>query len=108
MQRGYHDMFPQAEFTVILRDSQGVGRIIVHRTAEEYRIVDMALLPEQRGSGVGAILVRRVLEQAHRANLPVRLRVLKGGRSSHLCQRLGFQDLHETGAYEHWEWRSRG
>jgi GNAT superfamily N-acetyltransferase len=108
MQRGYHDAFAGAEFSVILRGSQRIGRIIVHRTEAEIRIVDMALLPAHRGSGVGTLLVSRILEEARRAQLPVRLRVLKGGRSSRLCERLGFRDLHETGAYDHWEWRSDG
>jgi GNAT superfamily N-acetyltransferase len=108
MQRGYHETFAGGEFAIIFQDDQPIGRVIVHRTATEIRIVDMALLPEHRNAGLGTVLVRQVMEEAARARLPLRLRVLKGGRSSHLCARLGFRDLQEDGAYDHWEWRSDG
>ena len=70
MQRGYHATFAGAEFSVILKAGQPVGRVIIHRTATEFRIVDMALLPEHRNSGVGTVLVSQVMEEAARAKLP--------------------------------------
>ena len=53
-QQGYRAMFPEADFQIIERDGQRVGQLIIDRAAEEIRLVDIALLPEQRGAGLGA------------------------------------------------------
>lgn len=105
MQQGYHQSFPTAAFSIVLVDGGPVGRLIVDRRDEEIRIVDAALLPGQRNRGVGTALVRGVLAEAAAAGKPVRLRVLRGGRSAHLCERLGFRRIESDGAHEHWEWR---
>lgn len=105
MQGGYRQSFPAAEFSIVLLDGRPVGRLVVNRSEEEIRIVDAALFPAQRSRGVGTRLVQAVLEEAARANKPVRLRVLHGGRSAHLCERLGFRKIDSAGGHDHWEWR---
>lgn len=105
MQQGYHRSFPAAEFSIVLLAGRPVGRWVVDRNEEEIRIVDAALTPAHRNRGVGAALVQTVMGEAARLNKPVRLRVLWGGRSAHLCERLGFQRIDSAGGYDHWEWR---
>ncbi len=108
MQQGYRQGFPAAAFAVVLAEGRPVGRLVVDRSDEEIRIVDAALLPEQRNRGLGTALVKAVLEEAARAHKPVRLRVLQGGRSAHLCERLGFRKIDTGGGHDHWEWRPAG
>lgn len=103
-QQGYHQSFPAAAFSIVLAGGKPVGRLVVDRRDEEIRIVDAALLPEQRSRGVGTALLQAVLEEAARTNKPVRLRVLQGGRSAHLCARLGFRKIDSDGGHDHWEW----
>src|SRR4051812_36690274 len=53
----YHDQFPGAAFDLILRDGEPIGRLYVDRRADEVRVLDIALLPEHRGAGIGGGLM---------------------------------------------------
>lgn len=64
--RHYRASFPDACYSVIWVGGERAGRLIVNRSDDEIRIVDIALLPEFRGAGVGGWLVRRLLDQADR------------------------------------------
>src|ERR671916_2353816 len=72
-QRGeYFQRFPDADYRVILVGGRPAGRLWVGRTPEQIRLLDIALLPEFRNRGVGALLVRQLIEEAARARLPLR------------------------------------
>ena len=88
--RWYETAYPGAEYTVILRDEQPVGRMIVLRGVQEFHLIDIALLPEHRGCGIGTALVGELIAESRRAAVPLALQVLKTNRAVHLYQRLGF------------------
>ncbi len=88
--RWYEMAYPGAEYTVILRDEQPVGRMIVLRGTQEFHLIDIALLAEHRGCGIGTALVAGLIAESRRAAVPLALQVLKSNRAVHLYQRLGF------------------
>ncbi len=51
----YQSEFANAAFHVILDDDTPLGRLYVDRRADEIRILDIALLPEHRGRGIGSV-----------------------------------------------------
>jgi ribosomal protein S18 acetylase RimI-like enzyme len=105
-QRRHYDIaFPNAEHKIIVFDNRPIGRILVFRTEREIRLVDIALLPEYCGSGIGASLVRGLFEEAMAANKPVTLHVAKLSRAVRLYQRLGFSIIADTGTDHKMEWR---
>ena len=53
-------------------------------------LVDIALLAEHRKLGIGARLLRELIEQSESAGIPIRLQVLKTNPAQHLYERLGF------------------
>src|SRR5438093_6506521 len=59
----YREHYPTATFDVILARGEPVGRLYIERWPKEIRIVDVSLLPEHRGRGIGGELVRRVLAE---------------------------------------------
>ena len=59
----WHENYAEASFDVILVDGEPAGRLYVHRGPSEIRIVDIALLPEHRGSGVGTRLLDDLLPE---------------------------------------------
>jgi GNAT superfamily N-acetyltransferase len=101
MRQGYSAAFPHAEFSVILLDGHPVGRVVVNRSDREIRIVDMALLPEHRGKGIGTDLMRVWRAEAEQSRKPLRLRVVKGTRPVNWYQRLGFVSIDEEGVHDH-------
>ncbi|MDQ2784527.1 MAG: GNAT family N-acetyltransferase, partial [Chloroflexota bacterium] len=56
--RHYQEQYPDAAFAVIMADGCPVGRLYVDRWPEEIRIVDITLVPEARGAGIGTHLLR--------------------------------------------------
>ena len=55
--RYYLEQYPLAAFEVILREARPVGRLYVHRGEDEILIIDIALLPEARGAGIGGAML---------------------------------------------------
>jgi len=88
--RGYATSYPSAESVVISIDGVPAGSIIIFRSPDEIRLVDIALLPEFRGRGLGGEVIRMLISEAARAGSRLRLSVLRNNRATHLYERLGF------------------
>ena len=73
--RFYASQYPAAGRCIIQMDGQDVGRLIVHRAAEEILLMDIALMPERRGRGAGTILIQELMAEAARTARPLRLHV---------------------------------
>jgi GNAT superfamily N-acetyltransferase len=99
--RHYRGCYPDARYSVIWVGGERAGRMIVRRSDEEILIVDIALLPEFRGAGIGSALVRRLLAEADAGRLPVRCHVLQGSDARRFWERAGFvaQDGDGDGVY---------
>ena len=108
MRRGYAGMYPSGEFLIIDVGGRAIGRMVLNRTVEEFRVVDLALLPADRNAGIGTFLMRRVCAEAAQAGKPVRLCVLKNSRAVRWYERLGFTKTEEPGFYGQMEWRAPG
>jgi GNAT superfamily N-acetyltransferase len=102
--RYYHDVFPDASYQIILWEEQPAGRLYVDRRGDEIGIVDISLLPEYRGRGIGGILLPRIMAEAAAAGKPVRIHVERFNRALTLYERLGFRKIGDTGVYFHMEW----
>jgi GNAT superfamily N-acetyltransferase len=88
--RHYRTAFPDASHSIVCVDGRPAGRLIVHRSDDEIRIVDIALLPEFRRAGVGRELISRLLTEADATALPVRLHVLAGSEARRFWEQAGF------------------
>jgi len=97
--RYYHENYPDAAFLVILRDGRPAGRLYVDRRPDGIRIVDIALLPEQRGAGIGTALLGELLAEGDREGKPVSLHVEHFNPALRLYERLGFRRIADTGVY---------
>lgn len=95
----YQAHFPDAEFCVIEADGQPIGRAYLFWTVTHLQIIDLALLPECRGRGIGSRLLREWLERVDAQGLSVGLHVEHYNPAQHLYQRHGFQCEGENGVY---------
>lgn len=102
----YRENYPGAEFLALECDGQGVGRLFLHRRPDEIRLVDVALLPEHRGRGLGRSVLLEVLDEARRAGQAVRIHVERFNPALRLYERLGFRPVEDRGVYLFLEWLS--
>jgi ribosomal protein S18 acetylase RimI-like enzyme len=91
--------YADASYDVVLVDGEPAGRLIVDRGTVEMVIVDIALLPELRGRGIGTRLLRPLLEEAAAAAVPVLIHVERNNPAMTLYRRLGFEATGEVGIY---------
>lgn len=101
----YQEVFPDAEFSILEMDGEPVGRLYIDRRKQEHRLIDIALLPEFRGKGIGGALMERVLDEAREANKLVRIHVEKNNPAMRLYRRLGFEQIEDQGVYFLMEWQ---
>ena len=102
--RYYQETFPDAAYQVIAWEDQLAGRLYVDRRAEEISIIDIAILPDYRGRGIGSVLLAEIMAEASAARKPVRIYVERFNRALHWYERLGFRTIGDTGVYYHMEW----
>lgn len=88
--RLYRESLPDAIYSVISAGGEPVGRLIVNYVDDQILIIDIALLPEFRRTGIGSGLVRRLLDQADADRLPVRCHVLYDSTARQFWEHAGF------------------
>ncbi|MEA3210571.1 MAG: hypothetical protein QOE70_3628 [Chthoniobacter sp.] len=102
----YRAHYPSAEFSVIEREGLPIGRLYVDRWTKEIRIMDIALLPEHRGAGIGTTLLRELQEEARAAGKSLSIHVEKFNPALRLYERLGFRPIEDKEVYLLMEWRA--
>jgi len=102
----YRRQYPHAAFEIVCSGDERIGRLYVNRTREEILIIDIALLPEYRGAGIGRELLESLLAEGAETGRTVSLHVDKSNPALRLYQRLGFQIVQDAGADWQMEWRA--
>jgi len=100
----YQANYPAAQFQIIERHGTPIGRLYVDRWADQIRIMDIALLPDQRGHGVGTQLLEAILSEGRQAKLPVTIHVERFNPALRWYERLGFQVVEDKGVYYFLKW----
>jgi ribosomal protein S18 acetylase RimI-like enzyme len=95
----YRAHYDGASYDVIEVDGTPAGRLYVARWPDEIRVMDIALLPEHRGAGVGTRLLGELLDEAERTGKRVSIHVEKGNPAFRLYERLGFAVTADKGLY---------
>jgi ribosomal protein S18 acetylase RimI-like enzyme len=101
----YREQFPNANYSVILRDDLPVGRLYVLREQGDIRILDITVLPEHRNAGIGTSLLQDLLDEAAQLGKKVGIYVETYNPSLRLFERLGFKSIAEEGHNFLMEWR---
>ena len=80
------------------------GRVYVHATAAEIRLMEIALLPTERNRGIGSAIVRRLQEEARDRGVQLTLHVEPDNPAQRLYRRLGFRLIENRGVYDFLGW----
>jgi ribosomal protein S18 acetylase RimI-like enzyme len=104
----YDEQYDPAEFFIIELDGRPVGRLYLDRREdpEVLHIIDISLIPEMRGGGIGGMLLREVMETATGEGRDVTIHVEHYNPALRLYNRLGFQHVSSNGVYYLMRWKA--
>lgn len=101
----YREHYPDAQYLVIQLGTTDIGRLYIEKTANEIRIMDIAILHAFRRRGIAQNLIKDILDEASSTGRFVGLHVEPDNVAKILYTSLGFKVVGEISFYEHMEWR---
>lgn len=96
--------YPTCERNIIEKEGKPIGRLWLDEWRDQIRLVDIALLSEYRGSGIGTRLVKDVLARGAAAGKAVTIHVEGFNPALRLYERLGFRHVDTNGVYYLMRW----
>jgi ribosomal protein S18 acetylase RimI-like enzyme len=100
----YQRKYPYASFQIIERNGVAAGRLLVLREDEKIHVIDIALMPEHRGAGIGTKFLKELQKEAKAAGKPLSIHVERFNPARRLYDRLGFHQVEEKGVYFLMQW----
>ena len=97
-QRRLHEEgFNPSATRIIMSEGQDVGLVAAHDADDPVYLLQLFLLPEVQGKGIGSHILAEVLAEAHRVHRLVACRVLKSNpRAKAFYERHGFAVVGQT------------
>lgn len=90
-EREYAAAYPQSSHQILVADGAAVGRLILDKTPDAVRVVDVSVLSRHQRRGIGSSVLREVIDEAERGGRTVRLSVWwDNGGARRLYESLGF------------------
>lgn len=102
----YLTYYSSTDCAVLEKYGIPAGRLYVDRQPNTLLVVDISLLPDWRGRGVGTALMEAVMGEARDAGKKVTVAVEKYNPAQRLYRRLGFREISDEGVYWFMEWRA--
>lgn len=92
-ERRFASRYPgHQRLVVTTREGERAGRLYLLRSGSALQVVDLTLLPEFRGAGLGTHVLRQLMALAEAEELPIAARVSRSNtRVTDACARLGFE-----------------
>ncbi len=100
----YQSHYPHAEKLLIIKDKQNIGRIYIDRDDVSICLIDVALMTNQRGNGLGTLLLKELLDEAQLTNKKVVIHVENFNPAYHWYLKHGFNQVEDKGVYQYMEW----
>lgn len=100
----YQTYYPNASYDVLMLDSTPIGRQYVDRVPGEIRLMEITLLPQYRGQGIGTQLLQELLSEGRQSQSRVSLHVEQFNRAYQLYKRTGFTEVEMQGVYMYMIW----
>ena len=101
----YRKFFPHTAFDVIEHHGVPVGRLYVDIRGAHAHLIDIALMPQARGHGLGTALVTALQDFARERAIGLALFVEVFNPAQRLYRRLGFSEIGEPGVQIEMEWQ---
>ena len=93
----YKTKCPGARLQVIIYNKKDAGRFFTCETENEIRLLDITILPEFTGQGIGTNLLHRLIQRSNKVQKKISLHVIASNPALKLYQRLGFAHIKKEG-----------
>jgi ribosomal protein S18 acetylase RimI-like enzyme len=101
--KSYEAGFPNAEHSIIEFEEKRIGRQLINRSGEKIHLIDIGILREFRGKGIGSYL----LDELKSKTKTVSLSVYKNNHGAiRLYERHEFAVVNDDGSYLEMEWKN--
>lgn len=99
----YRTYYADTSFDVIEHNGLPAGRFYLQEVGQ-FRIIDIVLMPEWRGKGVGTAIVEALIETARARGKDIDIFVEKFNPALDWYRRLGFREFDDTDVYLEMRW----
>jgi len=96
----YRRHYPEADWFVVERRHERIGRLYLERWPSQHRIIDIAFVAEHCGKGFGTALLQDLIDEAASVGKAVSIHVEKHNPARRLYLRLGFEVAEDKGVYD--------
>jgi ribosomal protein S18 acetylase RimI-like enzyme len=100
----YRAYFPAADWLIVEADDAPVGRVYLDRRETDIHLIDISLVEQRRGNGIGTAIMEDLLDLARAEGKTLSLFVEPNNPARRLYERLGFAGGEVSGAYEAMLW----
>lgn len=103
--QGYRTAYPAARLEIVTVEAAAVGRLATDLGPRALHLIDIALVPEWRGRGLGRAILRRLIAEAGAQALPLTLQVARDNLAAQrLYRRLGLEATTADATYLTMRW----
>jgi len=99
----YKTKCPGAIFQVIIYNKKNAGRFFTCENEDDIRLLDITILPEFTGKGIGTDLMHRLIDRSNKVQKKISLHVEPSNPALKLYQRLGFIHIKNNGRFYYME-----
>ena len=101
----YQGHYPAASWLVVEAAGAPIGRLYLDDRDGDLHLIDISLVPERRGGGIGTAIMADLLDWARAGGKTMTLYVEPPNPARRLYERFGFTPEGEAGVYEMMVWR---
>jgi ribosomal protein S18 acetylase RimI-like enzyme len=92
--KSIQEEYPNHEDFLILFQSKMAGRLQIEKNDSFFRIINISLMPDFRGKGIGSYILKNILKEANLRQIPVELDVDVSNPAFFVYQNLGFNIIY--------------
>jgi GNAT superfamily N-acetyltransferase len=86
----FRSFWPHTDRRIVTRSGQMLGRLYIDRGPEMWSLIDISLLPDCTGQGIGSAIFDMMLAEADAAGVPMTLHCSITNKAFTLYERKGF------------------
>lgn len=106
--KDFENDFDNYIFKIIVVDEKDVGFIQIDESIDSINIIEIHIIPEYQGKGIGSSILKNIIERANNISKIVKIGCFKDNiRARNLYERLGFKVVKTTDTHYMMEYNDK-